>query len=645
MTAAPSAETKRSGWYTDRRGTRYAFVPLGGGKRKSVRLTTCATDDEAQRRTDLVREVAATLVAAGHADLIEVWATKATEGNEERARAVLANARKLAVGTEVVRTAHPKATGPTFRTVAESWTSGDLARQHPDHVATKRTADMDVSRLKVLNDLVGDVAIADFRVEHAEDAMRRLPERCRTSATRRAYAQVLSRVLSLAVYPLRVIAVSPLPKGFLPKTRQDRALQTLFPDEERDLLACTTVPLVYRMLYGYLSRTGARKSEAIGSEPDDEEPMTPLTWECFDLARGAVLIGRSKTEKPRPVALEPSVARALTKWRAMRRDEPATAPVFADETGTVVGVKQSAELFREHLKLARVARVELHTKTKDSLPVRVHDLRALFVTASLAEGKPETWIRDRTGHKTLSMLDRYRRQARMFEELNLGSLVPLDAGIPELGDAAPAPVGPPSDGGSNSPEVAGSDAANPREVLDASSEMPAEASLLIPLTKVRILPSEPDQRTSELDGPARRDRPRGEDGRVSVDGRRRGLVVLPDDAVDQRGSISAIFARSCSRRESAASIGRRPRQERVRSRGWAKVTMRGDRPKRALPNALGPAPAVGPDGHFFFAGGAGAGSPGDDAGGSIASRARHGLGTITQRSPMRARPSKAIPSS
>jgi hypothetical protein len=167
--------------------------------------------------------------------------------------------------------------------------------------------------------------------------------------------------------------------------KQDRALLCQYPDEECKYLAHTPTPLVERLACGFLARMGFRKSEAVGSDPDDEEPTPPLTWARLDLERGVIFVARSKTEKPRPLAL-PGVTRA-----------------------------------------------ELHASdSKESLPIRIHDLRALFCTVSIAQGRPDTWIRDRTAHKTLSMLDRYRRQARMFDELNLGPLAPLDIAIPEL---------------------------------------------------------------------------------------------------------------------------------------------------------------------------------------------------------------------
>jgi hypothetical protein len=54
------------------------------------------------------------------------------------------------------------------------------------------------------------------------------------------------------------------------------------------------------------------------------------------------------------------------------------------------------------------------------------------VTIALATGQTETWVADRTGHKSSTMINRYRRAARMAAELNLGSLQPLDEAIPEL---------------------------------------------------------------------------------------------------------------------------------------------------------------------------------------------------------------------
>ena len=57
-----------------------------------------------------------------------------------------------------------------------------------------------------------------------------------------------------------------------------------------------------------------------------------------------------------------------------------------------------------------------------------------FVTLALANGKTETWVADRTGHRSSQMINRYRRQARTAEELGLGWFQPLDQLIPELAE-------------------------------------------------------------------------------------------------------------------------------------------------------------------------------------------------------------------
>jgi len=91
-----------------------------------------------------------------------------------------------------------------------------------------------------------------------------------------------------------------------------------------------------------------------------------------------------------------------------------------------------AEVLREILKAAEVTREALFESSDKRHPVRAHDLRATFITVSLANGRSETWVADRTGHRSSQMINRYRRAARTLAELGLGQLTPLDQAIPEL---------------------------------------------------------------------------------------------------------------------------------------------------------------------------------------------------------------------
>ena len=252
---AAHARPASRGWYPDRTGTRYVSIPLGKGKRKSVRLEV-VTDDAADARAAVVREIATTLHDAGqHGDAVE-WATKAATGDDERAKRILGFARALAKGQES-KAAASRAEIKTFNDIGADWTSGKLAKAYPDQIAVKRTAGMDASRLAWLYDdgELGDVPIvATDWLDRAERAMAKLDPKLRSS-TRRQYAQAIRRVLEIAVYPMRLIAANPLPRGFLPKPRNDRAKQMPYPDEEAALLA-SSVPLAFRVAYGFLARMG-----------------------------------------------------------------------------------------------------------------------------------------------------------------------------------------------------------------------------------------------------------------------------------------------------------------------------------------------------------------------------------------------------
>ena len=121
-----------------------------------------------------------------------------------------------------------------------------------------------------------------------------------------------------------------------------------------------------------------------------------------------------------------------------------------------------ADRFRIQLKKAGVKRAELFERSKARRQVRVHDLRATFITIALANGKTETWIADRTGHKSSIMINRYRRAARTVEQLELGVLKPLDLAIPELAEhrIVQPKVQPGSRGGSGGPRARSRNASN-----------------------------------------------------------------------------------------------------------------------------------------------------------------------------------------
>ncbi|MDI1481483.1 hypothetical protein QHF84_32990 [Polyangium sp. y55x31] len=77
----------------------------------------------------------------------------------------------------------------------------------------------------------------------------------------------------MAVFPLRVIAASPLPKGFLPKVGSGKAKGWIYPDVR--LIGSPEGPLAWRVFYRFLHREGLRLGEA-----------ARLTWGDFDRSGG-----------------------------------------------------------------------------------------------------------------------------------------------------------------------------------------------------------------------------------------------------------------------------------------------------------------------------------------------------------------------
>jgi integrase len=333
------------------------------------------------------------------------------------------------------------ALAPTFAKFADEWTSGRLRRDYPDHIRDK-DHDEDKQQLRdYINPKIGMKRLPDVTLEDVERAMRALPSHL-GPATRKHVAQCMRKVLSLAVYPGRHITANPIPREWMPKVPKSarKAKACLFPDEEGRLLACADVPLERRLAYGILAREGMRASE-----------LAELRWTDVDLERGRVRLDENKTDDPRAWALSPDVVKVLVWWKK-RANADASPFVLSclDLTqgprwlrGKTWDPKTRHKNEPGDLRTAGVTRAELFERSPSRQPIRLHDFRALFVTVSLANGKTETWVTDRTGHKSSQMIATYTRQARTWNELELGNLQPMDRLLPEMNTPEGATVVPP----------------------------------------------------------------------------------------------------------------------------------------------------------------------------------------------------------
>lgn len=429
-----------------------ALIRIDKGKRRGFALTSIAPTDEAaaRERCNEMGRIALRVRQAGRVDKLPKLLELAAVARAGKAwDAILAAADRLCAGTIEPLSEAARVTVHEF---GKQWQTGDLHRRYPDHVKLKNAKrDKELARIYV-DPVIGERRIAELELDDCDEVMSQIVERhaiahrerleARTKpidgrpkavslppppspATRRHVAQYLRRLLGYAAYPARLREMSPIPKGWLPRLKDGKAKECLYPDEDRALLACEDIPLVRRLAYGFLAREGMRTDE-----------LARLQWRDVDLVRGRVDLDANKTDDPRAWDLDPGVARALARWRKVFvPNADALEPVFAHQS-VPLSVTRLAPQLRTDLVRAGVTREKLFERSESRQPIRAHDLRATFITISLATGRTETWVSDRTGHTSSVMINRYRRRARTWK---LGILDSLDKAIPELADRTASP--------------------------------------------------------------------------------------------------------------------------------------------------------------------------------------------------------------
>jgi|HubBroStandDraft_1064217.scaffolds.fasta_scaffold02978_5 integrase len=407
-----------------------------GGRRKAFRLAT-SDPDEAQRRREVLARIARRLADAGKDAHAEALCQQAAAANDRTLSAIieivdgLVEGREHAVG-EPMR-ARTSAVAVTFKDVGKMWTSGDLAKRFRrrikdiDHTENIARFERYVYPFVYEGKSIAATPIGAFTTDHG-DAILAQPEIPDGSV--RHVAQLVSRVCKLAAYPLKAIARSPLPAGWLPPRNGAKEKSYLFPTEEADFQRNTKVPLVRRLLVGVCAREGLRKENAV-----------TLEWPDLVLDQGddaMVVLDMTKNGRGGSWVLDPGTAEALRRWRKLCTSERYVFPTSAlprhrrTVTDRPLYVDHLAGELRDGLQDAGVKRAKLFERSNHRMRLRAHDLRATFVTLALADGKTEDWVVTRTGHGSSQMIALYRRQAKTAAELKLGWLRPLHEVVPEL---------------------------------------------------------------------------------------------------------------------------------------------------------------------------------------------------------------------
>jgi integrase len=315
----------------------------------------------------------------------------------------------------------PRVAAVTFRNVAERWLSGALLDEYPETgiepIKHRRIYACRGMLQRAIYPHIGDMPVTGITEQHCDAIKTAVKQRTRCgAASRRNYLLLVNQILDMAVTPMKLIEKNPLPSDWVPKLKKRRsAFQYLEPREEAALMRCESLPLPLRLLFGFVVRNGSRIGEALA-----------LQWGDISLMTGKCNLDATKTDAPRWWKLDDDVIRALSAFKPDGATNDDLVWPNTDDPGERIVKSYIAEQFRDALITAGVDRAELFKKTDNRRPIRVHDLRATFVTVALAMGWTEFDIMCRTGHQSSVQLQQYRRDVAELQKMGMTWFEPLD---------------------------------------------------------------------------------------------------------------------------------------------------------------------------------------------------------------------------
>lgn len=304
----------------------------------------------------------------------------------------------------------------TWGQLARAWCSQELARLYPGAGYAKKSAEgTDEPRVEFLCKYIEHVPLAAFCDDDYWRAMRPARERCKTTSTFKAYAQVLRRVIKIAV-ELKCCPVWPLSAVCkLPKVAKGEAPEFpfLYPEEFCRLMRCALIPIQYRVLWGFIIREGLRISEAYR-----------IRWEHLaqlENGRWVLNVPATKTGRALMFVLNRGTGEVLSAFKLLR---PELSGPFAWLSAT--NLKKAAIQLRTHVEQSGTTRERLLSTDGRLRRLREHDLRSTFVTWCKLAGVDNETIAQHTGHESSTMIARYNRSKATLEHLGLAPYLPLD---------------------------------------------------------------------------------------------------------------------------------------------------------------------------------------------------------------------------
>ena len=211
------------------------------------------------------------LRATGHVDFVANVLTSAAAAADDAAMGKVARTVARIIGDDMVKAEEKAPSVDTFKAISEQWFKGELHTLYPDDVERKRSAAQDKGNLRrYAFPVIGHLRPDQVTLDHYQQILREIDSRSTrkkaklSPSTRRQIGQVVRHVLELAVYPLRLITVNPIPASALPRKKPGPVQQFVYPDEDALFMRDTRADLGYRVLFGFLHRQGVRRADALG---------------------------------------------------------------------------------------------------------------------------------------------------------------------------------------------------------------------------------------------------------------------------------------------------------------------------------------------------------------------------------------------
>lgn len=311
--------------------------------------------------------------------------------------------------------------GVTFYDVAEQWMTGKI----PNVTVRVNRKELHSMLKRCVYREVGHVPVELFGVQHLEQVYNSPHIADLAQSTRVGYWFLAEQVISLALYPLKLIKSHPIPRGARPRVERHRVPAALWPTDDWAVCQEKSISVHDRMIFAYTAREGARIGEAWA-----------LKWSGVQrMARAYVLrCWWEKTKQWGQWVASPGTVEGLLAYRAKHWPDAGPNDLVFHPT---FPKSHAALTFRKYLAAAGLeeTRPELFERGEGAGSqdhVRSHECRALWVTLAIARGCSDAQVREHTGHESARMIRRYTRDAELFRAAGWLTLPRLDASIPEL---------------------------------------------------------------------------------------------------------------------------------------------------------------------------------------------------------------------